>query len=56
MDTESVPATNSGIPRNSFQFHFYVIPELEGILRHDEELCLTDSGIPGMISADSGIG
>jgi hypothetical protein len=60
-----IPIRNSGITsrwnqflqfRNFYQFRFYVIPELEGIPRHDDELDLTNSGIPGMISADSGIG
>ncbi len=57
IERESVPAIPEflGIPSNSYQFRFYAVPESEGIPSHDEELDLTNSGIPGMISADSGI-
>jgi len=58
IERESVLAISEflGIPSNSYQFRFYAVPESEGIPWHDGQLDLTNSGIPGMISADSGIG
>ncbi len=56
LHRDGISSCNSGIPSNSYQFRFYAVPESEGIPRHDGELDLTNSGIPGMISADSGIG
>ncbi len=44
-----IACSDSGIPRNSYQFRFYVILESEGIPRRGKELDLTNSEIRRMV-------